>query len=331
MSLLALNTAHHALSPAGPQAQNISALWWVFLATCVAVYVVTMLFVFVPTIRAWRQRRSPATPQEPATSSPPAATERRLTTVVWGAMFITVTILFGLLFGDVITGRRLHAMPEGEPLRIKLTARQWWWEVQYQDATPANILTDANEIHLPVGRVVQIELHSPDVIHSFWVPNLHGKKDIIPDHPTTIWLRADKPGDYWGQCAEFCGYQHAKMRLLVVAEPAEQFESWRQTALRPAGEPITEQQKRGREVFVRGTCLLCHTIAGTDARGRVGPDLTHIASRRMIASNWLPNRPGHLAGWIVDPQKVKPGVRMPQNPMPPENLRALLEYLESLK
>jgi cytochrome c oxidase subunit II len=178
---------------------------------------------------------------------------------------------------------------------------------------------------------VVLDLRAADVIHSFWIPALHGKKDMIPDHPTTTWLRADKPGEYWGQCAEFCGFQHAKMRLLVVAEPPEQFEAWRSAQLAPASEPQTSEQARGRELIVGGTCLLCHTIAGTDARGRIGPDLTHLASRQRIASNWLPNRPDQLASWILDPQKIKAGAHMPQHDLPEHDLRALVQYLESLK
>jgi cytochrome c oxidase subunit II len=321
---------HAALNPAGEHASSIASLWWLFLITVGAVYGLTMLCVLVPVLRSWRMRHvKPASDELPDETRPQG--ERRRTQAVWVAVFVTVVILIGLIVADFSTGRSLHAGPQGEPLRIRLTARQWWWEARYDHETPSEILTTANEIHIPVGRPVVFELRSSDVIHSFWIPNLHGKKDMIPDHPTTTWLRADTPGEYWGQCAEFCGYQHAKMRLLVVAEPPEEFEAWRAAQLAPAPEPMTDQQTRGRDVFLQGTCILCHTIAGTDARGRVGPVLTHIASRKMIASNWLPNRPGHLAGWIVDPQKIKPGVRMPQNNLPPADLRALLEYLESLK
>jgi cytochrome c oxidase subunit 2 len=331
LTLAGCRENHAALEPRGPQAGTIAALWWWFNYVTAGVYVLTMLFVLVPVVRSWRGRRLATTPGAPLVVEAEGRGERRRTAVVWTAVLLTVLILFGLLIGEFVTLGRLHARPDVEPLTIRLTARQWWWEARYENATPSEIVTTANEIHIPVGRPVVFELRSSDVIHSFWIPNLAGKKDMIPDHPTTTWLQADAPGEYWGQCAEFCGYQHTKMRLLVIAEPPEQFEAWRRAQLAPAPEPITEQQTRGRDVFTGGTCLLCHTIAGTDARGRVGPDLTHLAGRRMIAANWLPNRPGHLAGWIVDPQRVKPGVRMPQNNLPPADLRALLEYLETLK
>jgi cytochrome c oxidase subunit 2 len=217
------------------------------------------------------------------------------------------------------------------PLLLKVTARQWWWEVQYEEGGPSEFVTDANEIHLPVGRTVAIDLHSPDVIHSFWVPNLHGKRDMIPGHPTRIFLRADEPGTYWGQCAEFCGYEHAKMRFAVIVEPPDQFKSWLEAQRKPAAPPQSDSERRGQQVFLGTTCIMCHTIQGTPARGTVGPNLTHIASRTRLAAGTLPNTRGHLAGWVADPQRIKPGVRMPMNPLSPEELRTLLDYLESLK
>lgn len=324
--------AHDALDAAGPQARKIETLYWFFLAICAVVYVITILFIVIPAIRAWSaaRRRSQAEQLEVTTPSPGA--EQRRATIVWGAVLLTVLIMFALLVGDFATGRALHAKPTDQtPLHINLTARQWWWEAEYSDAMPSNSVTTANEIHIPVGRPIEFELRSADVIHSFWIPNLSGKKDMIPDHRTKIWLTADKPGEYWGQCAEFCGYQHAKMRLLVIAESADKFEAWRGAGMQPSTEPLTDLQRTGRQVFMQHACILCHTIGGTEARARVGPDLTHVASRRMLASNWLPNRPGHLAGWIIDPQKIKPGTRMPQNYLRPHELRALLEYLEILK
>jgi len=212
-----------------------------------------------------------------------------------------------------------------------VTGHQWWWEIQYQDATPSNIVTTANEIHIPVGRPVQIQLRSGDVIHSFWIPNLHGKKDAFPDHETSLWLQADREGFFDGQCAEFCGAQHAHMRMQLVAESESKFQSWLQNQRQSAPQPQSDMQKKGQQVFLSHTCVTCHTIQGTDAGARLGPNLTHLASRQKIAAGTLPNMTGHLAGWIIDPQKIKPGVRMPQNPLNPEDLRALLEYLESLK
>ena len=331
LPLAGCNATHVALDPRGAQADRIEGLWWLYFWLVAVVYVVTMLFVLVPAFRSHRARRNEVAGDAP-TTSPDGQTESKLTTRVGIALGLTAVILFVLVIGDYSTGRAIHtAIPKENMLSIRLTARQWWWEVQYQDETPSKIVTTANEIHIPVGRTIQFDLQSTDVIHSFWIPNLHGKKDMIPGHPTLTWLRAEKAGTYWGQCAEFCGLQHAKMRLAVIAEEPAAFERWLAGQRSTARPPQTEVQKRGQVVFLESSCIMCHTIDGTSARGRVGPNLTHLAGRQTIASGWLPNRPGHLAGWIIDPQKIKPGARMPQNSLKPQDLRALLEYLESLE
>jgi cytochrome c oxidase subunit 2 len=178
---------------------------------------------------------------------------------------------------------------------------------------------------------VVLKLQSPDVIHSFWVPNLAPKKDVIPGHTLTLALRADKPGVYRGQCAEFCGYQHAKMAFLVIAEEPAQYEQWANAQRASAKEPADAVQKRGQQVFMESPCVMCHTIQGTAANAKNGPDLTHLASRTTIASGTLPNTRGHLAGWISNPQQVKPGTNMPAVTLPADDLQALLTYLESLQ
>jgi cytochrome c oxidase subunit 2 len=178
---------------------------------------------------------------------------------------------------------------------------------------------------------VQLELSSPDVIHSFWIPNLIAKHDAVPGYTVTTFLRADKPGAYVGQCAEFCGYQHANMRFTVTAESPEKFAVWLSSQRQPPPPPKTPSQKRGQQVFFGASCSMCHTIAGTPARATVGPNLSHIASRPTIGAGALPNNRGNLAGWILDPQRVKPGTRMPQNNLAPADLQALLDYLETLK
>ena len=169
------------------------------------------------------------------------------------------------------------------------------------------------------------------MIHSFWVPNLHGKTDLIPGRQTLTWVKADRPGTYRGQCAEFCGHQHAHMAFTVVAEPPEQFKAWYEAQLKPAAQPSTPAQARGQQVFLSSPCIMCHRVQGTDAGGRVGPDLTHVASRSHLAAGTLANTRGHLAGWVLDPQKIKPGTRMPPNNLEPADLQALLDYLQSLK
>jgi cytochrome c oxidase subunit 2 len=319
---------HSALDPAGPMASHISHEFRIFLWVAIIIYVLVMFF----SILAVRKMRSGVDLATDPVSLPSASADRSVNRTVSALVILSAAILFGLMLVDFLAGRRIHAFAnQRDALVIDVIGHQWWWEIQYQDATPSNIVTTANEIHIPVGRPVQINLKSADVIHSFWIPNLHGKKDAFPDHPTSIWLRADREGLFDGQCAEFCGYQHAQMRMQVVAEAPEKFQSWLQNQRQSAPEPKTDMQKKGQQVFLSSTCVVCHTILGTQARARLGPDLTHLASRQRIAAGTLPNTTGHLAGWIADPQRLKPGVRMPQNPLAPDDFRALLEYLESLK
>jgi cytochrome c oxidase subunit II len=313
-----------ALDPAGPQSGRIYRLWWLYCGVSVLVYLAVMGLVIGALVRRGRRQKTAVI------ASPSAKQERRLTQAVGGGVALTTATLFLLLIGDFTTGRAIHSLADPDALTIRVTGHQWWWEVQYQDPTPSNIVTTANEIHIPVGRTVRFELQSSDVIHSFWVPNLHGKRDMIPGHPTRAYMRADRAGTYRGQCAEFCGYQHSFMRFVVVAEAEEEFRRWIEAQRKPAPEPATASQRRGREVFLGGTCVMCHTIQGTPARSRVGPDLTHVGSRPLIGGI-LPNARGHLAGWIVDPQRIKPGVRMPLNVVKPTDLDALVDYLTSLK
>jgi cytochrome c oxidase subunit II len=318
-----------SLDPAGEHASRISDLYWLYFAVCAVVYVVMLGFI----LAAFARRR---TVRPPAATDgilrPSGATEHRLGQWVWGGVIVTAVILFVLLVAEVVTGRNIQRSLGGpDPVSIKVTARQWWWEVRYNDPTPSEMVTTANEIHVPVGRPVHVDLDSPDVIHSFWIPNFHGKKDAIPGHSVRTTFQADRPGTYWGQCAEFCGLQHANMRFVVTAESEAEFQAWLANQRKEAPEPVTDGQKKGREAFVHGTCATCHTIQGTPAGGKVGPDLTHIASRPRIAAGTLPMTRGHLAGWISDPHSIKPGVRMPANPLKPDELQALLDYLESLK
>jgi cytochrome c oxidase subunit 2 len=316
------------LDPAGIQAERFSQLWWPTVAITTAIYVAVMLAILVA---VFRRRGSDLEEAAPDTSPEPLA-ERRHSWIVGGAVAASIVVLFGLLIGDLMTGRAVRSLSrEPDPLLIKVTGRQWWWEVLYEEGSPSQFVTTANELHLPLGRTVAIDLHSTDVIHSFWIPNLHGKMDMIPGHPTRLFLRADRPGTYWGQCAEFCGHQHAKMRFAVIVEPEDEFEAWLASARKPAVEPSSDSERRGQQVFLGTTCVMCHTIQGTPARGTVGPNLTHIASRSRLAAGSLPNTRGHLAGWVTDPQRIKPGVRMPMNPLSPEELRSLLDYLERLK
>jgi cytochrome c oxidase subunit 2 len=262
---------------------------------------------------------------------------RTLTRVVGGAVGVTALILLGWLVTSISAGRPLTALAQsgvprrGEPLTINLTAQQWWWDVEYAAPEAQQQLRTANEIRIPVGRPVVLRMSSTDVIHSFWVPNLHGKRDLIPGYTSTTWLQADSAGVYRGQCAEFCGLQHAKMGLVVVAMPRAEFEAWYRSQLLPAAAPTDSVRRRGQQVFLTSSCMLCHSIRGTTAGGRLGPDLTHLGSRQMLAAASIPNTRGYLGGWMVDPQRIKPGVHMPPNNLSPQDLQALIAYLEGLR
>jgi cytochrome c oxidase subunit 2 len=266
--------------------------------------------------------------------------------VIVGFLAVSTVILFVFLIGDFVVGRKVFSTPPRDPVMIKVTGHQWWWEFQYEhvpgeEDAAQNIFTTANELHIPVGTPVFLKLDSVDVIHSFWVPNLNGKKDLIPGQPTSLWLQADRPGTYYGQCAEYCGAQHAHMRIVVTAEPDADFRKWlaasRQLSEpppRPAAGAEPDSVRRGYEVFTSqrpSSCLVCHTIDGTAARGRVGPNLSHLASRTTIGAGALEFNRENLRRWISDPQKIKPGVNMPPNPLSDADMNALLDYLETQK
>jgi cytochrome c oxidase subunit 2 len=314
-----------ALYPAGPQAGRIIDLWWMMFYVTGTVFLVVMGFLVASLVR----RRRPQTAG--ADVQPEPGAERRMSHAVLAGVGLTVVILFVFLVRSYVTGRALDSVGEPEHLTVTVVGHQWWWEVRYENATAAYVLTTANEIHLPVGRPVLFKLTSTDVIHSFWVPNLHGKTDLVPGHQNVTWLRADREGTYRGQCAEFCGHQHAHMAFTVVVEPYDRFKAWYDAQLAAAAEPANPSQAQGRQVFLSSPCVMCHTVRGTDAGSRVGPELTHVASRGTLAAGTLENTRGHLAGWVVDSQRIKPGNRMPPNNLEPADLQALLDYLQSLK
>lgn len=311
------------LEPAGPQAATVAHLWWFALAVAAVVYLATVGALLWA---AWRARRRERRGEMVGADAEPRM--RRGVTLAVGA---TVAILFVFLVTDLVVGRTLSPVPAKHPITIELTGHQWWWEATYADTSAHGRFTTANEIHVPVGEPVLFLLESQDVIHSVWVPNLAGKKDLIPGYTQSWWFQADAAGLYRGECAEFCGLQHAKMSLLVIAEPPAQYARWVARQRLPAIDATDAVASRGREVFLTGPCAMCHEIAGTSAASHAGPPLTHLASRRTIAAGTLPNTRGALAGWIVDPQRVKPGVHMPANQLEPQDLEALLTYLQSLQ
>jgi cytochrome c oxidase subunit 2 len=319
---------HSALDPAGPQAGQISGLAWRFFGGAAAI-----LFAVVA-VHLWtmlrRKGRSEESEQPHHLVQLKVESERRITRIVSGAVAATVLVLLGLLFTDYAVAHALSIEPT-DPLVIKVTAHQWWWQFEYQDPVPGNVFQTSNELHIPVGKPVRFLLQSADVIHSFWLPNFNGKKDLIPGHPTSTWFQADRAGTFYGQCAEFCGYQHAHMRIVLVAEPPEKFAAWQDAQRRPAPEPTTDQQRRGQQVFVSTTCAMCHSITGTTARSNVGPTLTHFGSQQLFGAGSFPQDREHLNSWLIDPQAMKPGVRMPAPPLTPDDRAAVIEYLLSLK
>lgn len=293
-------------------------MFWTTTSICV----VTLVFIAIALVRNTRREAQPAIPTGP---------ERSLTQAVWAATILSVLILSMLLIASIWTERGVESVQAASGLTIKIVGHQWWWEVEYEDAVPSQRVLTANELHIPVGRPIALKVTSRDVIHSFWVPNLQGKRDLIPGYTTAIWLEADRPGIFRGQCAEFCGRQHAHMALDVVAEPGPDFDRWLDGMRRPAPSPSTDEQRQGHDVFMTRRCAGCHAINGTEAYGAVGPDLSHLASRSTIGAGTLPNTRAHLSAWVLNPQTIKPGNQMPPNPISGDETQALLAYLEMLK
>ena len=314
------------VDPKGPQAARIATLWWVMLAICTVVMVAVIALVIMGALKGTRSQAAGKPPEQTR------LTHRQQThLVLLGGVIVPVVVLVGLLIYSVAISNAMTSEPE-DPVVVDVIAHQWWWEVRYPNQEQPNLTAvTSNEIHIPAGRPVRVQLASRDVIHSFWVPNLHGKTDMIPGRPTATWLQADEPGQWRGQCGEFCGLQHAHMAFIVVAEPPDDFERWRLLQSEAAFEPADDLSRRGQEVFLGSSCALCHSVRGTLALSMAAPDLTHISSRRTIAAGTLTNNRGNMAGWILDPQAIKPGVRMPPTHLASEDLHALLAYLESLK
>jgi cytochrome c oxidase subunit 2 len=229
-----------------------------------------------------------------------------------------------------VQDRRLLAREPGA-LRVRITGKQWWWQVEYPDADPSRQVTTANELHLPAGRMARIELESDNVIHSLWIPALNGKQDLIPGRRTELAVTPRQAGSYRGECAEFCGLQHAHMVLPVTVQPPAQFAAWLQAQRAPAQPPASAAAARGKQLFESGSCAMCHAIAGTDAGSHAGPDLTHMASRPLLAGGALPNDTAHLAAWLADPQAHKPGTNMPDPRLQPEEITNLVAYLRDLR
>ncbi len=238
-------------------------------------------------------------------------------------------ILLGCMVWTLLVTAAVTHPPVAPVLTIQVTASQWWWSLRYLDDSPSQIFITANEIHIPVGQPVWFELQSADVIHSFWVPQLAGKMDVIPGQTNVMWIEADHPGAYRGQCAAFCGAQHAHMALMIVAQTPEDFSLWKNRQLMETTTPTTEETVRGARIF-QTHCAVCHTIRGVSPAGIVGPDLSHLMTRNTLAAGLMPNTLGTLSAWIANPQALKPGTRMPDPTLSGPELTAVSSYLNTL-
>lgn len=317
--------SHNILHPAAPQGAHIEWLYWVIFWICFVVYVL----MIIGYTRAAAKSKSDAIYPLPVFEDKEG--DQRAKWAVGTAVAVTVVTLFVVLVLSVVTGKKAAGLSSKNPVTIQIIGHQWWWEVVYPNPQADQTVTTANEIHVPVNTPVVVLTNSMDVIHSFWAPNITGKRDLLPGYSSAFWFNIEQPGMYRGQCAEFCGLQHAHMGFSIIAQSVDEFQAWEQQQLKPAPEPTNDETKRGREVFLTRACLMCHTIRGTDAGARMGPDLTHLASRNMIAAETLPNTRGALAGWILDPQRIKPGAEMAPNSLAPDDLQALLAYLQTLE
>lgn len=311
--------------PAGAAAARLATLG---ISTTVIVSVVSAAVFVVMAVALWRRRTGgPADPLAPP--SPGVPDNRRAFRWILGGTIGTGLLLVAFAIVSLATLSAARTPPGVEPVTVRVIGHRWWWQVEYVGRDSSIQAVSANEVHIPVGGSVRVELLSDDVIHSFWVPELQGKTDVIPGKPNSTWIEADRPGVYRGLCAEYCGLQHAHMDFLVVAEPRAQFEQW---LARERLSASASDTSAGARVFAGSSCGLCHAIRGTGQLGAVGPDLTHFGSRRTIGAGVVPNNRAYLTAWIVDAQHFKPGILMPTIGTPKGgSLGALTTYLESLK
>ena len=308
-----VEAAPSVFEPAGPPARSIAQLGWIFIILGTLVFLGTMGYLAYALFR----------------KRPRAEDRHGGTGVVIGAgiIFPALVVLVLFILNTNVLGQVTTPSEEDAALVVEVSGRQWWWEVHY----PEHQFYTANEIHIPVGQPVLLRLTTEDVIHSFWVPELHGKMDLMPERINTFWIQADREGVFMGECAEYCGTQHAKMLFTVVAESQANFDSWIARNQQAAAAPREPRVQRGQEVFLSNNCITCHAIRGTDATGELGPDLTHLMSRQTIGAGILPLNRANLSGWISNPQGIKPGAKMPASDISSDDLNALLDYLLTLE
>ncbi len=329
--MVGCNTPQSTLEGHGPAALRIASLsWWmtgVFLAVTIVMWVLI----------AWGFAKRRGSLEEHA---PIDAEDGQIWIAIGGlAVPIVVLTVFFVLGLSLLTDFPIHGMAGamGAEMRamrpeIRITGHQWWWQIDYLNTDPALEFTTANELHLPIGRPVDIQVVTADVMHSLWIPELHGKVDLVPGLENYIRIDASQAGSFDGQCAEFCGGPHARMRILAVVQPTEEYNAWLAAQRQPATEPETPEEIAGQRVFMSGPCALCHQIRGTAAGGRVAPDLTHIGSRQYIAADSYPNNDAYLSAWVTHAQSLKPEVQMPDlAQFTGSQLQNLVAYLRGLQ
>jgi cytochrome c oxidase subunit 2 len=303
--------------PQSPQAQSIASLFSIITVVAMLILILVTGLVIFAIIR-FRSRGS----LEPQSETH----DQTKLEITWTALPI---LLLAVVFGLTITTMQKSDPPAaaGQSPDVIVIAHQWWWEVHYPKA---GVVT-ANEIHMAAGQRYLFEFESADVIHDFWVPQLGRKIDMIPEHPNQMFLQADQAGTYSGTCAEYCGAQHAWMRIRVLVQSTADFNSWLQAQAQVPALPTTGEAAQGAQLFQQLTCANCHAIAGTPAQATIGPDLSHIASRQTIGAGVLDNNPENLSLWIDNPQTIKPGVRMPDLQLSAIQVQQLVAYMETLK
>ena len=310
------------LTGAGLRAYPVVTLTWVVIAISIVVMIVITGLVVIGALR----RRPPAAPD--AQGRRPLSRDGGLAWIYVGTGVSTLVLLAISIWTMLATAAVVT--PPGDPaVTVEIRGRQWWWEVRYPNADPSRVLQTANDFHIPVGKPVHVNLVGADVIHSFWIPALSGKTDMIPGQTNTLWLEADKPGTYRGQCTEFCGKQHAHMGFTVTADSPADYQAWLDHQLEPAPPPTTPELAEAQRVFV-SRCSECHAVKGTPAHGQVGPDLSHLTQRKSLAAGTLNNNPVQLSGWIADPQHIKPGCNMPWLALSGRELALVRDYLQTL-
>lgn len=318
--------APSSLAPASPNARVISHLMWTIFGIAAFVFVVVEGLLLYAALR-FRHKGGNDIKQERLPDQIEGNT--RLETSWTLAPAVVLAILFvisTIALYSVVSLPDPAAAGNAPTVHVQVIGHQWWWEFRYPDL---GIVT-ANEYHVPVNSVVRLTVESADVIHSYWAPQLGGKIDVIPGHINQTWFKVTEANTYSGQCAEYCGAEHAEMRFTVVAESPEQFQAWVK-AQQASPAAMAGEAAAGEQLFMKSACIGCHTINGTNARGQVGPNLTHLASRKNIAGGVLENTPQNLAAWIANPPGVKPGVKMPNLGLTPDQINTIVAYLESLK